>query len=202
MQTVKLLSLAATIVICQMALGWHGVASATEVYSGGETQAAGTQLRWSLESGTKLRFASTSASPLVECSGSEIQENISAAGGSGLPVTTKVESTSFSSCTFSTTTTVLGSTSFVSTGGTGATVDAAAETAVTFNTVLFGSCTYKVTAGTSVGIITTSVPATRHFNAVGTKTSGGAACPETVKIAAAYVATKPSHSGPPRFEVS
>jgi hypothetical protein len=58
---------------------------------------------------------------------------------------------------------------------------------------IFGfACDYGVSSGTSLGTVTGGSPSTFTVNAVLKRLSGGFLCPETTKLSAEYVQTKPS----------
>ena len=201
MKRLSTLSLFPAAAIALLAFG-VGIAQATEIYGNGSTIGAGSTFNWSLEPGTAAQIFDTQGQTLLSCSTSTIKGKITSAGSSTTTTTASIETMTWGSCTFPTTTVKLGKLEFhhVS-GGTNATVTADAEIGVTINTVFFGSCVYGTKAGTDLGIITTGRPATYHDHWVSEKLSGSSfACPETATFKAQYIWTEPSFPGPIQFE--
>ena len=192
MKYIKMLGIAAIAAMGLMAFA--GSASATELYNGATTLKSGTVLDFSLKTGTIAKLTQTNGEVLDECSGSTVKGKITNAGSSTTTVTGENTSITWSSCTFPTTTVVLGKLeAHHVTGTTNATLTADSEIGVTINTVFFGSCVYGVKAGTDLGLVTGGNPASFGANAVAIKLSGSAfACPETSKWVATYVSTEPA----------
>jgi hypothetical protein len=131
---------------------------------------------------------------LDECSGSEIEGEITNSGSSTETVTTKTTKLSWSSCTFPTSTTELGKDEIHKIAGTSiGTVTSDTGTKVTINTIFFGTCVYVGEAGKSIGDITEGNPAVLHLNAVTKKKEGSAfACPETAVATGTYTLASPA----------
>jgi|GEM_PF-1858114 len=134
---------------------------------------------------------------LDTCTGSTIKWKITNAGSSTTTVTGSVSTLDWSGCSFPTTTTQLSNLEGHTVGsGFNGTLTSDGEFRVTINTVLFGSCVYGVTAGTSLGTATGGKPGSFTANAVVKKLTGSeAACPETAKWTAGYGQTAPSNTG-------
>lgn len=151
---------------------------------------AGTTLDFTLKSGTKAKLASTVGETLEECTGSTLKGKLEKAE----PVTTPVESLTWSGCNFPTTTTELGKLKVVNAATLhSGTVKGDSESRITVNGGFFGSCLYGLGSGTDLGELKEGKPASLVVNAVVTKLSGSAtACPETAKWTAEYTLAEPS----------
>jgi hypothetical protein len=150
--------------------------------------AAGTELDFSLKSGTSALLTSTSGEQLDKCTGSTAKWKLEKLE----PVEGPWESLTWSGCSFETTTTVLGKFLVQHTGTHNGTVKAAGETRITINGGFFGSCLYAAAAETDLGELKEGKPATLVVNAVVKKLSGSAgSCPETAKWTAEYTLTEP-----------
>jgi len=150
--------------------------------------AAGTELDFSLKSGTSALLASTGGEELDKCSGSTAKWKIEKLE----PVEGPWESLTWSGCSFETTTTLLGKFRVQSIGAHNGTVTAGSESRITINGGFFGICIYGAEAGTTLGELKEGKPAAFVVNAVVKKLSGSAvACPETAKWTAEYTLTEP-----------
>lgn len=145
--------------------------------------ATGTTLDFSLKSGTKAKLASTTGEVLEECTSSTLKGKLEKAE----PATTSIESLTWGTCNFPTTTTELGRLEVENATAHNGTAKADGESKITINGGFFGSCLYGLTPKTSVGELKEGKPATLVANAVLTKLTGSAtACPETAKWTAEY----------------
>jgi hypothetical protein len=151
--------------------------------------ATGTTLDFTLKSGTKAKLASTTGEVLEECTSSTLKGILEKAE----PATTSIESLTWGTCNFPTTTTELGKLEVETATAHNGTVKADGESKITINGGFFGSCLYGLTSKASVGELKEGKPATLVVNAVINKLSGSAtACPETAKWTAEYTLSEPS----------
>jgi len=197
MKYVKILSLAAVAAMALMAFAASS-ASATALYNGTTKLKVGSELDFSLKSGTSALLVDTENNTLDTCTTSTVKGSISNEGGAGKAVSGSISSLTWGQeggkCTFTTTTTKNGGLEVNWTSGTSGTVKSNAEVAVTINTVFFGSCVYGVASGTSLGTLASASSGNATFtaNAVAIKLSGSnIACPETSKWTGTYVSTTP-----------
>jgi hypothetical protein len=203
MKYVKMLALAAVAAGALMAFIGAGTASATELCS--TTTAAGAcpagqkvtgNLKFTLASGTSALLKETGAEggTLDTCKGSEVAGEITNSGSATTTVTGKITSLTWSTCSFTTTTTLKGGLECHRIAGTSnCTLTADGPTKVTINTVFFGSCVYTVTEGESIGDLTEGNPAVFHANAIAHKQEGSNfACPATSVWTATYTLTSPA----------
>jgi hypothetical protein len=150
--------------------------------------ATGTELDFSLKSGTSSLLASTTGEELDKCSGSTAKWKLEALK----PVKGPWEALTWSGCSFETTTTLLGKFLVKSVGGHNGTATADSESRVTINGGFFGSCIYGTEAGAAIGELKEGKPATVAINAIVKKQTGSAgSCPETAKWTAEYTLTEP-----------
>jgi hypothetical protein len=151
--------------------------------------AAGTELDFSLKSGTNATLLSTEGESIDTCTGSTAQGKLEKAEG----LTGPIESLTWSGCTFTTKTLKAGKLEVEHIAGThNGTVRADGTAEVTVNTIFFGSCIYGPAGGTDLGELKEGKPATFASSAVLKKFAGSNfACPETVKWAATYTLTEP-----------
>jgi len=213
MRYAKMLALAAVAAGALMAFIGAGTASATVLCSttvtpcpAGQDVEVGTELDFSLKSGTSAVLVDTAGNELDSCTGSTVEGKITNTGGSTSTVTgelTPKEGTlnktglTWSGCTFPTKT--LSATGKLEihqiTGSSNGTVTSDSEFQVTINTIFFGSCVYGVKAGTSLGDLIEGKPAHFTANATAIKLEGSqVACPETSKWTATYVLTEPKET--------
>jgi len=198
MRYLKMFGLAAIAVGALMAFIGAGSASATVLCSTtvdpcpvGQKWPANTTLDWSIPSGSSAQQVATEGEVIDTCTGSTIKWIITNPGSATETVTGTDEETTFSGCSFTTTTNKLGKFEIHKIAGTSngtVTVDEITET--TINTIFFGSCVYGATKGISIGDITEGKPPVLHINAVTHRLSGSNfACPETDKWTATYTLT-------------
>jgi len=195
MKYVKMLGLAAVAAAALMAFVGAGTASATVACSTNTNPCTSkwptkTKLSFSLKGSSAKLVTTDEKTTLDTCTVSAVEGEVSNAGSSTTTVTGPVTALTWGSCSFPTKTTQLSNLeAHAGTGGNG-TLSADGEFRVTINTVLFGSCVYGVTAGTSLGTVTGGAAATFTANAVAKKLTGSeAACPETSKWTATYTST-------------
>jgi len=151
--------------------------------------ATGTTLDFNLKSGTKAKLASTTGEVLEECTSSTLKGKLE----NSEPATTSIESLTWGTCNFPTTTTVLGKLEVENATAHNGTVKADGESKITINGGFFGSCVYGLSSKTTLGELKEGKPATLAVNAVLTKLTGSAtACPETAKWTAEYTLSEPA----------
>ena len=194
MKYMKMLGLAAVAAMALMAFVGAGTASASGVYGSGGKLGVGATLDFSLKSGTSASLVNTAGESLDTCTSSTVKGKLTVAGDEKTNATGNIETLSWGSCTFPTTTVTLGKLSVDHIAATtNGTVTSDAEIGVTINTVFFGSCVYGVASGTALGTVTGNAAgaATYDANAVAKKLSGSAfACPETSKWTGTYTSTE------------
>jgi hypothetical protein len=196
MKYVKILSLAAVAAMALMAFAASS-ASATALYNGATKLGVGSELDFSLKTGTSALLVNTEGGELDTCKSSTVKGSITNAGGASATVSGNISELTWGSCTFPTTTTIKGGLEVHQIGtSTEGTVTSNAEIGVTINTVFFGTCVYGVAKATDLGTLKTAASGTAEFiaNAVAIKLSGSNfACPETSKWTGTYVSTTPDN---------
>ena len=202
MKHLKTLALAAVAAGALMAFVGAGTASASKLCSVAESPCPAGQswpaqeLEFTLSSGTSALLKETNApggegETLDTCKSSTLGGSITNTGSSTATVTGTISTLTWGTCTFPTTTTLKGGLEVHNIAGTfNGTVTADGETRVTINTIFFGSCTYALQSGESIGDITEGNPAVLHANAV--LRSRSIQCPMTAVWTATYTLTKPS----------
>jgi hypothetical protein len=202
MRYLKALALAAVAAGALMAFIGAGTASATVLCSttknpcpAGQGWSTGTFIDFGIPSGQKIKVADTEGGELDGCSESTLKGTIGNAGSSTGTPTFKDIVITIGKCPF-----VIefhtGALEFHNPIGSSngfATADGTTE--LTINTVLFGSCVYGATSGTTIGALNEGKPATLTLNAVLEKFSGSNfACPETSNWTGTYTLTSPSNT--------
>jgi hypothetical protein len=201
MKHVKMPALAAVATGALMAFIGAGTASATVLCST-TIETCPTAQKWgaipldfSLVKETLASLTETSGPPIVSCNTSTVKGKISNRGSSTETVTGPVEELTWGGCTLPMKTL---KTSNLEvhwiTGTSNGTVTADGKFEVTINTVLFGSCVYKIEAGAELGVIEEGKPATFTANAPAVKTVGVHPCPETALWSAKYQVTTPENT--------
>jgi hypothetical protein len=204
MKYVKMLALAAVAAGALMAFVGAGTASASTLCSTTADPCPTAQkwgkipIKFSLTKETSALLKETGAEggTLDTCKSSEVEGEITNTGTATESVTGPITKLSWGSCTFPTTTTVLGKLSIDKIAGTSnGTLTSDGPTKVTINTVFFGTCVYTVESGKSIGDVTEGNPAVFHANAVAKKQEGSNfACPETSVWTATYTLTAPTNT--------
>jgi hypothetical protein len=197
MKYLKMLGLA-VVAAALMALAGAGTVSATVLCKNNlntetcsEPYAIGTKGTASLEKGTSAVLTDTEGETLDTCKESTVT-GVLKSQGSGKPALSELSTITWSGCTFPTTTTNPGRGELNWIKGTDNGTLTTYETTATINTVLFGSCSYGVGAGTDMGTTVGGNPGSLTVNTVLKKISGAFVCPETTKFTAKYVATSPT----------
>jgi hypothetical protein len=187
MKSLKMLGLAVVAAVALTALAGAGSASAavlckTNTNPCGSKWAAGTNLEFSLKSGTSALWKSTEGLTLKTCTNAKLTGQITSAGSGTEPVKIKVTEDSWTSCTVATVTLKLGEIEISNNTGTtnGTVVLKGAE--FTTNDAFFGDCSYGTAAGgTDLGTLTSSsigdsvIDVNAQLLPV-----GGACCPDVV----------------------
>jgi hypothetical protein len=189
MRHLKFVGLAAIAAAALMAFA--GPASATILTGpGGSTLGAGTAIA-AVNEGMVVFHASIGT---VECNGSSLGGKITNAGGTGVAVSTSVETLSFSACNATVTVLSKGTFSIEGTGGNNGTLRGSNnELTIEFSGL---HCIYR-TNGTTLGAVTgsstTGATATMDISARIPRTGGrsGVLCLESVEWTAAYKITSP-----------
>jgi hypothetical protein len=194
MRTFEMLRLAIFATFVLTALLGTSMASATEIYSNGVTQGAGTTLEWTQKSSLTLLVRDTGGSLNDTCTGSSVSMKTANAGGSGVSVTSSISALSFTGCTHTTDPLknadgTYGSLELKWTKNTEATV-ISKETRITHISTVFGiSCTANTGAGTTLGTLNTAGgAATFELSAV---IEMGVFCGDSIWTGT-YLITKPS----------
>jgi len=195
MKYVKMLGLAAVAAMALMAFVGAGTASATVLCETSEHPTnctkpypKGTTIDATLEESAILE--TLGGTVLDTCTGSTVKGKTANAGGENEPVTGNIESLTWENCSRPTTTIVNGSLQIewipVSNNG----VVSGKESQVTIATI-FGSCTYGLGAGTTLGTLIGGAEATIKIDAVVAKIAGNISCPAEARWTAAYKVTEP-----------
>ncbi len=156
-----------------------------------EPYAIGTEGTASLVSGTTALLTDTTGKTLDTCKGSTVTSKLKSQG-KGVPAQSELSTLTFTTCTFPTKAVNPGRGELKWIEGTDNGTLFTYETEVTINTILFGTCSYGPGNGTDVGTTEGGNPGSMTLNLVVKKLAGGAACPETGKFTAKYVAASPT----------
>jgi hypothetical protein len=193
--------LAAIAAAALMALVGTGTSSATVLCSttaspcpAGQRWPAKTRLEFSLTSGTTLLWVNGTET-LETCKGSTLRTEITNEGSGFSTVQSENQALTFSGCTFPSGTTKLGGLEIHNIAGSSSgTVTATGEIGWTFNSILFGTCTYGWNKGGVVGTLTEGKPALLDLGTQIVKLGGGAACPPNGELRGTYTLTEPSNT--------
>ncbi len=183
MKYIKILGLMAVAAAAFMAMA--GSASATIIEStSGQLGAKSIIESTGTNAVLKAGFAT------VECAHSEVDGEVTNAGGVGKAVEGKVNNLKFSSCNMTVTTLKSGTLAIHHTSGKNGTLTSTgAEVKVDNHST---SCVYG-TNGTDIGTVTGGEPATLNASASLTKISGGFLCASTATWTASYTVTVPNN---------
>jgi len=206
MKHLKTLALAAVVAGALMAFIGVGTASATKLCSttiatcpSGQNVQSGVTLDFSLASGTSASLQETQppegeGGVLDTCKSSTVKGHLTNVGSATETATGPIDELTWGTCTFPTTTTILGKLEVHNiSGSSNGTLTADGETRVTINTIFFGTCVYTVPSGNSLGDLTEGKPAIFHANAVAHKVVG-TPCPTTAVWTATYTWTEPKET--------
>ena len=209
MKYLKMLGLAVVAAAALMAFVGAGTASAKEGVLCSTTTnpctskwALKTVLDFSLKSGTSalLVNAEEPTEVLDTCKGGTVKGELTANPDATGTATGKNTEIKWETCTWTTTTIAPGALKVERIAGTSnGTVYADAETQVTINIPIFGSCVYGVKAGAHLGKITEGTAATpsefKAESAPSERLSGSSfACPPKSLWTASYVLTTPTNT--------
>lgn len=183
MKNLKLLGLAA-IALTALALAASSASATTLVGESPErTLGNGDVFDLSIPSGKFVALLDTEGVELDSCTTSTVKSKLSTG------TTGTIEELTWANCRFPTNTITKGKLEVVSTGGTTGEVRADATIEVTINTMIFGTCIYGLTSGTTAGSLAGN-PAILTVNAVAEKFSGSNfVCPSTARWTGTYNAT-------------
>lgn len=198
MKNLKALGFAVVAMAAVVALIPIGTASASVLCKTTEAPCpskylAGTTVDLSRITGGSELLTNTKGESLDTCTEITKKGKITKAGSSTETVTGEWTEFKMTNCTFPTKPITLGRFEVHSIAGHNGQFTSDATTEVTINTVLFGSCIYGVTSGTSLGTLTGGNPGQLDMNAVAERFSGSAfACPETANWTGTFFLTEPS----------
>lgn len=187
MKYLKILGLAALAAMAMTALAGAGSASAavlckTSTNPCTSKWAAGTNLEFSLKSGTSAIWKGTFGEVLKTCTNAKLTGQMSNTGSGTEAVKIKVTEDSWTSCTVATSTLKLGEIEITNITGTtnGTVVLKGAE--FTTNDPLFGDCSYGTgSSGADLGVLTSSAIGDSVIDVNAELTPvGGACCPDVV----------------------
>jgi hypothetical protein len=187
MKHLKTLGLVAVAATALMAFAAAGSASAavlckTNTNPCTSKWAAGTNLEFSLKSGTSATWKGTGGETLKTCTNAKLIGGITSAGSGSEAVKIKVSEDSWTSCTVATKTLKLGEIEITNITGTtnGTVILKGAE--FTTNDVIFGDCSYgTATGGTDLGTLTSSATGDSVIDVNAQLLPvGGACCPDVV----------------------
>jgi hypothetical protein len=208
MKHVKMLALAAVAAGALMAFIGAGTASATVLCST-TAETCPTAQKWgaipldfSLVKEGSANLTETSGKSIVTCTESTVKGEITNTGSSTETVSGPVTELTFKKCNLPVTVLRKGKLEVHHIAGTSnGTVTAVSTEAekpafeVTVNTVLFGSCVFRVENGTDLGTLEEGKPGTFTANAAAIKTIGNSPpCPETSFWSAKYQVTTPENT--------
>jgi hypothetical protein len=187
MKHLKMLGLAAVAVAALMAFAAAGSASAavlckTNTNPCTSKWAAGTNLEFSLKSGTSALWKTTEGLSLKTCTNAKLSGQITNAGSGAEPVKLKVTEDTWTSCSVPTTTLKNGEIEITNiTGTTNGTVKLKGAEFTT-NDPFFGDCSYGTApTGTDLGTITSSGTGDTVIDVNAQLAPvGGACCPDVV----------------------
>jgi hypothetical protein len=195
MKYLKMLGLAAVAAMALTAF-LAASASATEIYSNGVTQGAGTTIESTLKATTSALLKDTGGSTNDTCTGSTVSGKTANAGGSGVNVTGSISSLAFTGCTHTTDPLknadgTFGKLELKWTSGTNATV-ISKESRVTVQSTVFGiSCTANTGEGTTLGTLATAA-GTNAVMTINAVINMGAFCGDSTWTGT-YIVTKPAN---------
>lgn len=188
MKHLKMLSLAAVAALGLMAIVGAGGASAAVLCKTNTNPCTskwsnGTELDFSLASGTSASWKATGGTVLKTCTTGRVRGKITSEGSESEAVRIELSEFSWSSCTVPTVTKNLGELEINSIAeSTNGTVTLK-NSEFTTEDVIFGDCSYGTGAGVHLGALTSSSTgdAVMHVNAV-LGPIGGPCCPDVVWV--------------------
>jgi hypothetical protein len=203
MKYAKMLALVALAAGALMAFIGAGTASANKICSTTVSPCPAGQawpediigMDWSLTSGTSASLTQDPGETIDTCKESTVKGTFTqgtTASNTGAP-TLHVEELKWGNCSFTTTTTHLGTLKITQISGTSNGTVTGSGFEVTINTVFFGSCVYGTGENKDLGKVTEGKPPVFDAEATVNKLSGSNfACPATALWNATYTLTTPS----------
>jgi hypothetical protein len=197
MKYVKILGLVAAAAMALMAFA-AGSASATVLCSTNTSPCTskwpvGTQIEFTVTSGTSANWEETAGNVLETCTGGKLRGEVTSAGSSTEAVKIKATEFSWTSCTVPTVTTGLGSLEIVNnTGTSNGTIKMSSGFKFTQNTVLFGSCVYGSGAGITMGTLTGGAAGAAGIDVNAVLGEGSGICCASAKWSEHFTLTAPS----------
>jgi len=199
MKYVKMLGLAAVAAMALMAFVGAGTASATVLCStnisscpAGQKWPLGTQIEFTVTSGTSAAWLETENELLETCTGGKIKGEITNAGSSTESVKIKATEVSWTGCTVPTTTNGLGTLEIQYESGSNGLVKMSSGFKFTQNTIFFGSCVYGSGTGINLGTLTGGASGSAGID-VNTVLGGGEGiCCPSAKWSEHFTLTGPS----------
>lgn len=185
MKYVKMLSLAAVAAMALMAFVASSASATTLDGPGGTALPAKTAIDASL-TGSETAKLEAGSTVLDECSGGTVEGVTSNETGTTVNGTVATKDLTWSGCSKTTTTLAGGELSIASNGSVSGT-----GFEVTVNSI-FGSCTYGLGTGKTLGTLVSGTPATLAINAKVSKVAGGGLCPAEPTWTANYTVTSPT----------
>jgi hypothetical protein len=177
---------ASATVLCDSALSTSGCTTTSNQYP------AGTEIAAGLISGSSAILETTGGTTLVTCSGSGIAGKTSNAGSSTETVKAQISSLSWSGCTQTVKTLVLGELEVHHIAGTDNGTVTGKSTQVTVNGIFGESCVYGTGAASDLGTLRGGALPQITVNTILPLISGGAFCPKEARWTVTYTITKPT----------
>lgn len=196
MKYVKMLGLAAVAAAALMAFVGAGSASATVLCKTATNPctskwALGTEVRFSLKSGTSAIWKGQQGETLKTCTGADLRGKISNAGSAFETVKLQITENSWTSCTVPTTTVKLGELEIHSiTGSTNGTMTLKGAEFTTKDN-FFGDCSYGAGTGIDLGTLTSSGTGDAVIDVSATLLPTGLGCCPQVSWAEEFTLTSP-----------
>jgi hypothetical protein len=200
MKYVKILGLAVMAAMALMAFTGAGSASATVLCKTNTNPCnskwtVGTELEFSLKSGTSATWKGTGGETLKTCTGAKLRAEITSAGSATETVKAKVLDNSWTSCTVPTLTLKTGELEIHSiTGSTNGTLTLK-NAEFTTKDIIFGDCVYGTAAsGTDLGTLTSSGIGDSVIDVSATLSPVGLNCCPQVTWQEEFTITKPKET--------
>jgi hypothetical protein len=198
MKHLKLFLMAAVAAAASVSVLGATTASATVLCKNGmttekcsEPYAAGMTFNLSLAPGSTLTKETLGGTILETCSGAVLKGKLANAGSSAETVRAQTESMTWTGCTKTTSSIVLGEFEFHRTAGTDNATLTWKNSQVTTGGIFGESCIYGGGAGTDLGTLVGGSPATLNVNAILSLVSGGGLCPKELRWTAGFQVTEP-----------
>ena len=194
-----MLGLAAMAAMALMAFVAAGTASATVLCStntspcpAGQKWPLGTQIEFTVTSGTSAQWLETENELLETCTGGKIKGEITNAGSSTESVKIKATEVSWTGCTVPTTTNGLGTLEIQYESGSNGLVKMGSGFKFTQNTIFFGSCVYGSGTGINLGTLTGGASGAAGIDVTAVLGGGEGICCPSAKWSEHFTLTSPS----------